>query len=77
MAATKPEKHYDCPLCSLAFDGASCHGSCPMSRGCEMVRCPRCQYEFVEDGFLAGLFRRLVRRNTNDSAQAADGKGTR
>ena len=58
----KPEKHYDCQMCGLAFDGASCHGSCPMSRGCEMVRCPRCGYEFVEDGYVAGLFRRLLSR---------------
>jgi rubredoxin len=61
-AHTKPEKNYECSLCGLEFDGASCHGSCPMSRGCEMVRCPRCGYEFVQDGFVAGLFRKLLKR---------------
>jgi hypothetical protein len=51
---------HTCPLCSLRFDGAECHGSCPMAAGCSMIRCPRCFYEFVEDGFVAGLLRRWL-----------------
>ena len=49
-------KTYDCPLCGVDFEGATCHSSCPMSKGCAMVRCPQCGYEFVEDGRVAALF---------------------
>ena len=51
---------YQCPLCSLDFEGAACHSACPMSKGCAMVRCPRCGYEFVEEGTLAKMVRRLL-----------------
>ncbi|HEX7705599.1 MAG TPA: hypothetical protein VF701_03980 [Thermoanaerobaculia bacterium] len=56
--------NYECPLCSLGFEGSTCHSACPMSGGCAMVRCPRCFYEFVPDGKLAAFFRRIfTRRN--------------
>ena len=51
---------YECPLCNLEFEGANCHSSCPLATGCRMVRCPRCGYEFVNDGLLTGLFRRFI-----------------
>ncbi len=51
---------HQCPLCSFHFVGADCHGSCPMAAGCAMIRCPRCAYEFVEDGFLARMVRRWL-----------------
>lgn len=51
---------HDCPLCSLEFEYEVCHTTCPMARGCKMVRCPRCGYEFVEDGMLVSLIRRFV-----------------
>lgn len=50
---------YVCPLCALDFAGRSCHLACPISRGCAMVRCPRCGYEFVEDGRVARWLRRM------------------
>ncbi len=50
----------DCPLCGLDFEGVACHSSCPMSHGCEMVRCPRCGYEFVEEGWIVKKLRRLA-----------------
>ncbi len=53
---------YECPLCSTGFESATCRSSCPMSRGCDMVRCPRCGYEFVESGRIADLLRRWIRR---------------
>ena len=55
-------KHYDCPLCGIDFEGATCHSSCPMSHGCAMVRCPRCGYEFVESGKFTDMLRRWIRR---------------
>ena len=55
-------KTYECPLCATDFEGAVCHSSCPMSRGCAMVRCPRCGYEFVESGRFLDMLRRWIRR---------------
>jgi hypothetical protein len=57
-----------CPLCAIDFDEAICPPSCPMSHGCAMVRCPRCGYEFVEDGAIAALFRRLFKRSERNAA---------
>ncbi len=53
---------HECPLCGLDFTGEECHSSCPMARGCAMIRCPRCDYEFVESGRLLDMLRRWVRR---------------
>ncbi|HET8798712.1 MAG TPA: FeoA family protein [Thermoanaerobaculia bacterium] len=53
---------HECPLCSTDFTGEECHSSCPMARGCTMVRCPRCGYEFVESGRFADMLRRWIRR---------------
>lgn len=53
---------YECPLCGTDFDGAECHSACPMSRGCPMVRCPHCSYEFVESGRFTDMLRRWIRR---------------
>ena len=55
-------KTYECPLCNTDFEGATCHSSCPMSNGCDMVRCPRCGYEFVESGRVLDMLRRWIRR---------------
>ena len=58
----EPYRSYTCPLCSNAFgsDGEACHSSCPMSKGCNMIKCPRCNYEFVEDSSIVNLFRKLA-----------------
>ena len=53
---------YECPLCATDFTGAECHSSCPMSKGCAMVRCPHCGYEFVESGRITDMLRRWIRR---------------
>ena len=54
--------NHECPLCSTDFEGAACRTSCPMSRGCDMVRCPRCGSEFVESGRVVDMLRRWIRR---------------
>jgi Fe2+ transport system protein FeoA len=67
---------YQCPLCSTDFETATCRSSCPMSRGCAMVRCPRCGYEFVESGRLTDLLLRWIRRGPKQScAQPPAGDG--
>lgn len=50
---------YTCPLCRNQFAGADCHSSCGMSAGCNMIRCPRCSYEFVEEGTIANMLRKV------------------
>ncbi len=59
---------YECPLCGTDFTGAECHSSCPISRGCRMVRCPYCAYEFVESGRFTDMLRRWIRRAPASSA---------
>lgn len=50
-----------CPLCSLEFgESEECHTSCPMSAGCGMIKCPRCDYEFVEKSSVVEFFRRVL-----------------
>jgi Fe2+ transport system protein FeoA len=56
------DRPYECPLCGTDFTGAECHASCPIARGCTMVRCPHCGYEFVESGRFADMLRRWIRR---------------
>jgi hypothetical protein len=57
----------ECPMCGTDFAAANCHSSCPLSRGCEMTRCPRCGYEFVGGGRIAGLLTKLFGRRNHDS----------
>ena len=63
---------YTCPLCRNEFVGADCHGSCGMSAGCSMVRCPNCKYEFVEEGALANLLRKLFGLKLPSQERSAD-----
>lgn len=56
------DRAYECPLCGTDFTGAECRSSCPMSRGCRMVRCPHCGYEFVESGRITDMLKRWIRR---------------
>ena len=60
---------FDCPLCGLDFEGTACHSSCPMSKGCAMVRCPRCHYEFVQEGALASFIRRIFHRRPDATSR--------
>lgn len=66
------DRNYECPLCSTDFDGAQCHSACPMSRGCTMVRCPHCGYEFVESGRFTDMLRRWIRRGPPATAMAEE-----
>jgi Fe2+ transport system protein FeoA len=63
-------RNYECPLCGTDFDGAACHSACPMSRGCTMVRCPHCSYEFVESGRIVDMLRRWIRRTPKGACSA-------
>lgn len=53
-----------CPLCGARFDpaaAASC-ASCPLSRSCAALCCPRCKYSFPAETKLASLVRRALGR---------------
>lgn len=52
-----------CSMCGLKFDredaAKGCAG-CPMSKGCELVKCPRCGFELApEPEWALKLKRRL------------------
>ncbi len=52
-----------CRLCGFEFDAASlaCHAECPMGSRCNLICCPNCGYQVVDESksWLAGLLRRL------------------
>jgi len=49
-----------CALCGCRFThGGQVCGSCPMSTGCDLVRCPNCGYQFPRSSRIADAFRRL------------------
>ena len=66
------ERTHECPLCSMDFSGEECHSACPMARGCAMVRCPRCGYEFVESGRFVDMLRRWIRRGPDPVCATGD-----
>jgi hypothetical protein len=62
------ERDFQCPLCGIDFTGKGCQHSCPIAKGCQMIRCPRCGYEFVCDSKFIGLLRRLLSRGAEKRA---------
>lgn len=40
-----------CALCGYEFDSTAlaCHSSCPLSAGCNIVCCPNCGYQTVDE----------------------------
>ena len=56
-----------CSFCDFEFDqsqAASACGSCPLMKGCHLVRCPRCGYEMPPEAKLVVWLRELSRRST-------------
>lgn len=54
-----------CALCGCEFDAREqgCRPSCPLSKGCGMICCPRCGYGFPrEERGLAGIVQRALVR---------------
>ena len=71
----------DCGLCGASFTRAEaemCKKGCPISRGCGMVTCPSCGYEFPPESKIANAFARLFRgRGDADRSRGAAGGGAR
>lgn len=56
-----------CPLCGFQFAKAQAAcGGCAMMRGCSMLKCPNCHYEFVTESKVAGWFAKFFGREKED-----------
>lgn len=51
-----------CPLCQFRFDESSACHECGFSKGCALVRCPNCGYEFVEKSKTVSFVNRIFER---------------
>jgi Fe2+ transport system protein FeoA len=58
------ENAFACALCGLRFThGGQVCASCPITQGCEdLVRCPRCGYQFPRGSRTVAWLQRLFRR---------------
>ena len=53
---------FRCALCGMRFThGEQVCGACPLSAGCDLVRCPGCGYHFPRTSRLVEWVRRLLR----------------
>ena len=51
---------FQCALCGARFThGARVCGTCPLRRGCDVVCCPNCGYQFPRSSHLAVWLSRL------------------
>lgn len=52
---------FSCGLCGFAFShGGKVCSSCALGAGCDLVRCPRCGYQFPRRSRIADFGRRLL-----------------
>lgn len=53
-----------CPLCGAGMGTGSAAGCarCPMSWSCDLLKCPRCGYQFPRGSRLVAWAKRLLRR---------------
>jgi rubredoxin len=59
-----------CSFCGYEFDpdeAESACGSCPMTKGCHLVRCPHCGYEMPPEARLVKWIRKLRQRAADRS----------
>ena len=54
---------FTCALCGDRFThGQQVCGTCPLSSGCDLVRCPNCGYQFPRSSRTVDWLRRLLGR---------------
>lgn len=64
------ERTLHCGLCGHAFvHGGEVCGSCPVAAGCDLVRCPRCGYQFPRTSRLVDWLTRLWRGQPDGGAE--------
>jgi uncharacterized CHY-type Zn-finger protein len=54
----------ECGMCAHEFtreEGAACQAGCPISKGCGLVACPACGYEFPPTSRIVELITSLVK----------------
>lgn len=53
-----------CPLCQHQFErqATPCAQGCPLSRFCQSIRCPQCQFEFPDESRVRAWFKRWFHR---------------
>ena len=75
--ATDEATAFACALCGLRFThGGQVCASCPITHGCdELVRCPRCGYQFPRGSRTLAWVQRLWRRLRAPAALPAPGAG--
>lgn len=49
-----------CPLCGSKYnrDQAKCSG-CPIGKNCNVICCPHCGYQTVDDTYIKNIFTRI------------------
>lgn len=55
-----------CGFCGFEFDEAEANAgckSCPMSAGCRMIKCPRCNYENPPEPSLVRKIRNIIKKS--------------
>lgn len=67
-----------CRLCGYEFEPAAlpCHSACPMSRHCQLICCPQCGYQMVDESKsrLASLLRWLWPLGGNGAGRRHDAR---
>lgn len=60
-----------CPLCNNEFDSEhqNCHTACTFNKGCSMIKCPYCDYEFVEESKTINFLKSLLTRKKSEIIQ--------
>jgi len=68
-----------CGFCGYEFGpeeaGTAC-GSCPLVKGCNLVRCPRCGYEMPPEAKLIIWLRNLKNSTINRAGKTVKEKST-
>ena len=68
-----------CGFCGYEFGpeeaGTTC-GSCPLVKGCHLVRCPRCGYEMLPEAKLIIWLRNLKNSTINRAGKTVKEKST-
>ena len=55
----------ECSMCGHDFtreEAAACEHGCPMAKGCGLVTCPSCGYEFPPESKLVNLVTHLFKK---------------
>lgn len=57
----KEKNFFRCPLCGNIFQKEThgCAKGCPFRKTCDLVCCPRCHYQFVEESKTVQLLKRI------------------